>query len=178
MIEAEMIQEETVIPGCIEIVEQGIELLEKIDNDTYTFIAKPYIDSPIGSHMRHIIDLFLAVFQFDTSVINYNLRRRGHTVETCRQTALNELKQLRQDITELSTSELKRQIIICTENSISSSTSLNLNSSVERELSFASLHATHHYAIIKAILNFSGTKLDCQNFGYAPATTTFLKEQA
>ena len=171
------VQEQTVIPGCIEVVDQGIELLENITDKDYNYIAKPYIDSPIGSHMRHILDLFVAVFQFNSSIINYNLRRRGHAIETCRKSALGELYSLKDQLNELSLVDLKKSLLIRTENSLKSTVSLDINSTLERELSFAALHATHHYALIKAILTFCDTSV-CETFGYAPTTASFLRKEA
>ncbi len=53
-----------------------------MSDDTYQYISKPYVQSSIGQHIRHLIDNYLALQQgCEINHIDYNWRRRGAQVE-------------------------------------------------------------------------------------------------
>ena len=51
---------QTVI-GCLETLNQGLEFLERLSPEDYTFVAAPHVTSSIGEHYRHWLDLFHAI---------------------------------------------------------------------------------------------------------------------
>ena len=61
-----------------------------------------YVTSSIGQHFRHIVDLYLALRNAATedvcnvTTIDYDQRRRGASIETCKVTAVDELLQVKQ----------------------------------------------------------------------------------
>ena len=165
---------QTVI-GCLETLNQGLEFLEKLSPEDYTFIAAPHVSSSIGEHYRHWLDLFHAI-RLDCDKIDYNVRRRGHHVEREINTAKQEIKQLIEWLFELPANRLEQIVIVETEVLLSQTCAQEVQSSLARELTFAALHATHHFAMIKVMASLKGIASET-DFGLAPATVTYQRAQ-
>lgn len=160
------------IHSCLETLEQGREFLSGIEDEHYTYIAEPYVSSSIGQHFRHWLDIFHAL-RAAPQTVDYNQRRRGHPVESSRQVALNEIESL---IEWLEADDLapKDEIEVVTEVSLSQAEICTFNSTLERELVFAALHANHHFAMAKVVTSLLDVETSSA-FGIAPATATFLR---
>lgn len=171
----------TLIIGNVEGIDQALALLDLVSDDHYQHIAKPYVQSSIGAHLRHIIDMYFSVMSYsqprgsmDEILIDYDARRRGALVEVCRQTAIQELQLIKSWLRQLSQSDLSRLVTIQTEISIYQQHVCQMTSSLQRELLFVASHTTHHFSLIRAIAQ------DCQIetdtiFSYAPATASYLR---
>lgn len=167
------------IEGCLEVLSQASRCLEVLDDDDYRSSAVPYVTSTIGEHFRHWLDVFQAIHQANypaNSVIDYNQRRRGHAIETSRFRAQSEIAALTEWLVCLSESKLKQSVSIITEVSLSHTQACCMSSTLEREITFAALHANHHFAMIKVTANLMNKPIDA-DFGIAPATATFLRGQ-
>lgn len=161
--------------GNLDVIEQGLELLEGLNDEQYQFKAKPYVESSIGEHMRHNLDLYFSLIEEKAKgIIDYDFRRRGAQVERCRQTGINELKQIKIWLLALQPEDIYRQVEVKTEVRLNVSCSEQLGSSMARELIFVAAHAVHHYALIRISALFCEAEIDT-GFGYAPATTTYLR---
>jgi len=172
----------SVIVGNIEAIDQGIELVGKLTDSQYCHVAAPYVQSSIGQHFRHVVDMFFAIVASSSEgIIDYDRRRRGAAIETERQAALNELAQAREAMQGLlSEIELLLEqppVAIKSEVTIEQTHSVVINSTTLRELIFTSSHAVHHYALISVIAKLQGISLD-KNVGIAPATATFLRNES
>lgn len=163
------------VQGCLEILSQASRCLQMLDDEDYQASAKPFISSSIGEHFRHWLDVFNAI-QHASMVIDYNQRRRGHSVETSRSVALAEITVLANWLTGLSKKELKQNVSILTEVSVSHTQACLMSSTLEREITFAALHANHHFAMVKVAASLLNKAID-DDFGIAPATATFLRGQ-
>ena len=167
----------TVIASQLEIISQGQNYLELISDEEYNYIPSPNFVSSCGSHIRHIIDHYLAIkVGASTGLIDYDVRSRGEEVESNRLIAIEMLSEIANWINSLSVEDLNNQISISTEVSISKKETHSFSSSLGRELIFAASHAIHHYAIITQISTQLKTKTP-EGFGIAPATSSFLREQ-
>ena len=164
------------IQGAVEILNQGQEFLLAISDSDYLTRAKPHVSSSIGEHTRHTLDLFHALILQENATIDYNTRRRGHPVEFDRSIALKEIQYVINWLERLDHDDLKAPITVQTEVSMDTQVLANLPSTLEREITFAALHANHHYAMIKVITTFLDVET-CNTFGYAPTTNSFLREQ-
>lgn len=164
------------IHGCLETLEQGREFLNAIEDEHYTYVAEPYVSSSIGQHFRHWLDIFHALGATPQTV-DYNQRRRGHPVETSRHIALNEINRLIFWLESGLSLSPQTKIEVVTEVSLSQTESCTFQSTLERELAFAALHANHHFAMAKVVTSL--LKVETQSaFGLAPATATFLRGHA
>ncbi len=174
----------SIIIGNIEALDQGIHLVNALSDTQYRFTDASYTQSSIGQHFRHIIDMFMVVsYPDDPSIIDYDARRRGADVETCRDIAIRELNVIKAYITaylsdlDESVALLDQDVDIKTEVTIDETHSVVLRSNKLRELVFTSSHAVHHFALISMIAKIQGIALD-KNIGVAPATATFLRSAA
>lgn len=174
----------SVLVGNIEAIDQGIRLLDCVTDAQYRHLAVPYVRSSIGQHFRHVVDMFLAISnRRDVTLIDYDARRRGAKIETCRETATKELKVVKSwmsdRLVELDQGTLGMliDVAIKTEVTIEATHSVELRSTMLRELVFTSSHAVHHYALISVIAKIQGVNLEPE-LGVAPATATFLRQGA
>ena len=175
--------------GCIETLEQGYECLNSLTDEQYLCSAPPHVTSTIGEHFRHLLDLFHAVYNAHNTgktsgkettesgqAIDYNHRRRGHTVETSRQRALSEISHLIHWLEGMTQDELKASVNLFTEVSLTHQQSQQMTSTLERELTFIALHANHHFAMTKVTISLLDIQVN-DEFGLAPATLSYLREQ-
>lgn len=161
----------------LEILEQGRLYLKSVTHEEYVEIISPNFISSAGSHMRHIIDHYQSIVSgIDKGIIDYDLRFRGSDVEKSPQLAIKKLDQLAIWIESLSINELNKNIALSTEINPNCKEVCIVQTSVARELIFASSHAVHHYAMI-AQITFAQTTKTNSSFGLAPATATFLREE-
>lgn len=171
----------------MESLDQIITFIEGLTSTEYLYVATPLFDSSIGQHLRHIVDLYLALigssnaYHSETSnqnicSINYDIRRRGACIETDKDTGLDELSNIRKWLSNIAEHDINKEALVSTEVSLTSQQSEVFKSSFGRELCFASSHLTHHLAIMAAIAKMSGKEVD-PYLGLAPATATFTRNQ-
>ena len=174
-----------VIQGNIEAMDQGICLLNNLTDEQYVDVPHEYVSSSIGQHFRHILDLYQAVLQptrlcglqgSQTPLLNYDHRRRGASVETCRTTAIDEMNAIKRQLKRRA-SEPDRAVSVKTEVCLDNARSVALDSTLARELAFASCHATHHYALAAVIARLQGAEPDSA-IGLAPATASHIRNGA
>lgn len=166
------------VAGNLEAISQGLELCNQLDQASYNHKAVPYVQSSIGEHLRHIIDLYLAVKdETKVGVVDYDHRRRGAQVETDLETGINELMQVKTWLEQLTDSELAKSVSILSEASIATQQVCEMPSTMRRELLFVASHTIHHFALIKVIAVHCNVETS-EHLGYAPATATYLRGQA
>jgi len=166
-----------IINSCIEVLQQGERFLKTVSPASYQEITRPYFISSPGEHMRHILDHFIAIQKgLALSEIDYDLRQRGSNIETDKNLALIQLKEIRQWLLTLNKDDLNKTLKIKTEVSVIETSKAQALSSLERELIFAASHAAHHFSIISIAMQMQDLKLD-HNFGIAPATATYLRTE-
>ncbi|MEL0638467.1 MULTISPECIES: hypothetical protein [Marinomonas] len=164
-----------IILGCLETLQQGRQFLTSIDDEQYCYVAAPHVASSIGGHFRHLLDVFEAVYK-NQQCIDYNLRRRGHGIETSKVAALTAINQLISWLQLLENDVLTMQTRVITEVCLSKTQHGEMGSTVGRELTFAALHATHHFAMANVIVSLLNGRVSDQ-FGYAPSTVSYLRDQ-
>jgi len=166
-----------VIKGNLEGLKQAIEVVERLTDTAYTHVHKPYMQSSIGQHMRHIIDNYFALIQgLEKGHIDYNWRRRGAHVEQSRVTALAELNELDTWLINLNENDIEQKLTLVSEVCLAETQSDFARSNLHRELIFVASHCIHHIAIIS--MNMRLQEIDVpEHYGLAPATATFLRQQ-
>ena len=166
----------TVVQGFIEAIDQALEILRSIKSEDYREAAKPILDYSIGSHFRHNLDVFNSIKAgFDTGLVDYDIRRRGHSVEINIDEAVNEHQLLKEWVQSVADKDVNKIVKIKSEALLSKTKSIEIEGSLAREMLFASSHAVHHYAIISTALKYRGSVVD-KNIGYAPATASYLRD--
>jgi len=172
-----LLQMQQIINGSIEALDQIIDFIKRLDNTSYHQVPTPLFDSSIGQHLRHILDLYQPLLTLNHSqTINYDIRRRGISLETVRNDGLSELQQIKTWLSHLTPNRLVQSLQISTQVSIVNSSPIQCMSSFARELCFASSHLVHHLALMVAIVKYLGQPVDAQ-LGLAPSTAIFLRNQ-
>lgn len=158
------------VTGCLEVSAQALTLLERLTSQQYTHIASPLLQSSIGSHMRHILDVChaLAVWP-QSSMVDYDNRRRAHPVESQRDIAIDEWHRIRAWLGALTASQMETPVTVKSEVCLSRQVHREMPSTLGRELAFISSHAVHHMALIRVSLCAQGVEYE-NTFGVAPTT--------
>lgn len=172
-------REQAVIEGNLEALKQALAVLAGLTQVQYCHVASPYVESTIGQHFRHLADMFWAVLASDDSgVIDYDIRRRGADIENSKAAAVDEIQRILEWMQQLQTSNrrLNTAVVVKTEVKLTSTESVEITSTLERELIFASSHAVHHFALIAMIAKLQGADVP-KSAGLAPATASFIREQ-
>jgi uncharacterized damage-inducible protein DinB len=132
----------------------------------------------MGEHLRHIVDMYLALMNEPTvEVVDYDCRRRGAAIEQERAAGIQALESIRDWLLNLAPDRLDSPVTILSEASVTSRQICEMPSTLRRELLFVASHTIHHFALIRVVTIHLNVKTD-EGFGYAPATATYLREQA
>jgi len=159
------------------VLGQCTEYIDRVSDDQFVCQSAVVPGGTIGKHIRHTLDHFrCAISTCCTEAIDYDHRRRGVEVESCRKAAKDEIESLRSILSELDEDKLQEEmtarVMICSDGE-----TCDLTTSRAREIFFAMHHAIHHNAILMAI----GLELgfECpEGFGTAPSTINFEHSEA
>jgi hypothetical protein len=156
--------------GNSHLLRQAAALLERIDDRTYAEGGRAPDVSPVGVHLRHMIDHYRAFFSgLPAGRIDYDARMRQTAMETDRRLALATVLGLAGDLEAIDESTGAREILVSSRSAGDSSEPDWSRSTVKRELQFLVSHTVHHFALIKPMLQQEGVVVD-EQFGYAPST--------
>ena len=102
-----------IIKGCVESLDQMIEFIDGLSDDCYQQSPAPLFDSSIGQHLRHILDLYMALINpTQAHTIDYDIRRRGLALERVKIEGINELQLIRNRLLQLDVSTLGQSLSI------------------------------------------------------------------
>lgn len=151
------------------LLRQMRAMIQEMDDDTYTTPAPGRASGGVGGHVRHCLDHVGAlVHATRTGVVEYDRRRRGTDVESCRVAAVHQIGELIERLAALDQSMLDEPLLV--ESQIDPAGAMILTrSSVCREVAFVISHTIHHNAIVAQLLAGRALTLDAR-FGLAPAT--------
>jgi hypothetical protein len=160
------------------VIDQALTLLQGISETDYQKVLQPHFSGSVGAHIRHIVDHFLALKNgATTGHIDYNIRHRHNQVEQFPELAIEVLNDIKVWILSLDSSIFRKVVSVTTEIDIQHTKSATCESTVERELVFVSSHAIHHYALIRIMFSMQNKALP-DDFGYAPASITYINQSA
>lgn len=168
-----------IIEDNINILRQGIELVERIDNGLYANAVPPLLQYGAGSHFRHCIDFYNSLLSsFESGRINYVLRRRNQLIEIDRELAIAEIEAIVERLWRLTPDDLQRRVRVLSEDASGSLDDVAWScSSVMREMQSLLSHTIHHYAIIALALRLQGFEPPA-GFGVAPSTLAYWSQTA
>ena len=148
---------------------EGLELLESLDEHTFTVKSSRLHDSSIGEHMRHIIEHYISFLNgFESRQINYDARERDLRISDTSAFACDVIKKLTTSLNALPSNDETVDVRASTSLSSDEETQWS-QSTLKRELQFLQAHTIHHYALISMILRFHGVDSG-SSFGIAPST--------
>jgi len=157
---------------------QGKELLEQIDDATYTASSRSFSTHRVGGHLRHILEFYECFLDgMESSHIDYDSRKRDVSLETHRCAALAKIDSIIHALRTERALLSDRIVWVRMEDAQAVEVSeIFMISSTGRELQTLSSHTIHHFALIAMTLRAMGYEVD-RDFGVAPSTLRYRVAQ-
>jgi uncharacterized damage-inducible protein DinB len=151
------------------LLQQMRSMIEQMGDEAYTMPAPGRSSGGVGGHVRHCLDHVNAlVHATRTGIVEYDRRRRGTDMETCRAAAVQQIAELIARLAALDEAMLDEPLLVETQIDPAGAMILT-RSTVCREVAFVISHTIHHNAIVAQLLAGHPVSLDAR-FGLAPAT--------
>lgn len=158
-------------------LQQALDLLETLDDATYTRRVPECFDGWIGAHVRHLHDFYsLLLSGAPEGQVDYDSRERDPRLESERQYAMDKLKGLIKRLAELRPDAADRPLQARMDCPGDAPEGGWHQSTLGRELALLAFHDVHHYALIAFMLH----RMDIQpppGFGVAPSTLAYQEER-
>lgn len=151
---------------------QLVDVVERIDDETFVRADTAFTDSSIGKHVRHILDFYRCFFLgLEGAHVDYDDRTRDTAIETRRASAIEAACLAGENLLALDPA-IDRELMV------SSMTDVGVpatpcRSSIARELVFLQSHAIHHLAMAVLMMNRFGFPTEPE-WGLAPSTQDYL----
>lgn len=153
------------------LLEDGISILDGLDENLYVRSAAPLFESTIGAHWRHCLEHYqLLLAGLPDGRIDYTARVRDQRLETDRTVGVDAARDVLARIRAVPVDDAGRSLEVKLETG--GDTDEWAATSLARELDALLGHTVHHYAIIAAILRHHGCPAD-RTFGIAPSTLRY-----
>lgn len=167
------------VDESIQALRQLDALLCRMDEDTYRHTLGATGNHAAGKHVRHIIDHYDAFFHaFDQPssvlLVNYENRRREARLESNPAVASRRVQAVIQSLRQLIEVDHQLPVIHV---SVCAQRTIELESSIGRELIFLSSHTIHHMAIIGMLADLLGVPVS-ETFGVHPSTLRYRSRHA
>lgn len=159
------------IPAIQKTLLELYNLVSKLTDEEYCFPCYDLSNATIGEHTRHIIEMFQCLEnQYDNGVVNYDIRKRDHLIQTNTAFAKECITAILDQIDRRNKNIQLQQIVDGEE--------LLIESNYHRELLYNLEHCIHHQALIKVAVIQSATVEIDENFGVARSTIEYRKQCA
>ncbi len=165
---------EPVAAAAAALLGQFAEFIRTLDDRVYTHESATVVGGTIGKHLRHSLDHFRAAIAGragNDAEIDYDHRERCVPMESDRRAALAAIAELCGAVALLGPADLDSPVRIRVMLAADGSC-VRLGSTLGRELAFATHHAIHHQAMVRAIAAEFGVRVGPE-FGKAPSTLNF-----
>lgn len=158
-------------PSIHKALDELSDVLSRLSNEDYTVSCFGLSGATIGEHTRHIIEMFQCLErQYDSAIINYDLRKRDYTIQTDTVTAKNAIAAILNQLNKANKNLELQQTI--------EGEAISISTNYYRELVYNLEHCIHHQALIKvALLQLKHFSID-DNFGVARSTIEYRKQCA
>lgn len=165
------------IRANIDLLLQGITLLDEISDSAYRDPVPVLMMQRVGPQLRHVLEFYQCFLDgLESGHVDYDARKRDELVEASRTVAITKMYCLVARLRSLSVLKGDGVILTAMEDCPGDFPDRFLTSSVERELQVLCSHTIHHYALIAFILAAHGVKV-AKNFGVAPSTLRYRNQE-
>lgn len=140
--------------------------LTAIDQSSYTSV-NPKGNASVGQHVRHTLEFYQCLLRAE-NVVNYDLRKRDVLIESSPEHAAHTLREI---LNQLRLFGSDRELTLETGTGKNGSISLELPTTLVRELFYVLEHAIHHMALIRVLIKDQHPNFELsENFGVAHST--------
>jgi len=148
--------------------------IDKLSQEQYIQPCRTLLNSTIGQHARHIIELFQCLENgYDEGLVNYEKRKRDVLIETNKLFATELLSEVHSG---LNRANKTLNLEACYDDQLDFPITISTN--FYREIAYNLEHTIHHMALIRiGISEIADISLPAE-FGVASSTLKFRKECA
>jgi len=158
------------IHANLSLLDQVLELLERLEPETYVKTSPIFGNSAIGGHVRHSLEHYESLLTgLPEGRVNYDRRARNPIIETQPAAAIASTQNLKTKLSALGVADQPQEIRVLMDHDAGSPNEEWQHSSTCRELQFLISHTIHHYAIIAGLCRLHGVAVR-ESFGVAPST--------
>ncbi len=147
-------------------LDELVILLEQLDNKDYSRKCTELGNATIGEHTRHIIEMFICLeTQYNSGIINYDLRERNLLLQSDTACAVNAINSLKKNLSKPDKALILQQVL--------NGNAIKINTNYNRELLYNLEHCIHHQALIKVgLIDLKNIRLN-SGFGVASSTIEY-----
>jgi uncharacterized damage-inducible protein DinB len=161
----------------IRYLDQALELLAQLDDETYRRPYPPMFNSGIGAHLRHVLDHYRSFLDGIASRrIDYDARARDPRIESDCDHAASIVREIVAGLAAVPDAGTSLLVKMDSDERAEPVADWQ-RSSVGRELQFLVSHTVHHYALIAVLLRLHGIAPE-EEFGCAPSTLRYQRDQS
>jgi hypothetical protein len=172
------VEENRLVAGCVSVLEQGLALIDRLDDRLYSGTARLPVQGGVGSHFRHCLDYYQSFLEgVRTGRVDYNRRERDALVARDRACAAVRIEIIIEELRALSDLPGDTTLLVSPEDDDPSDADAWCASTLARELQSLLSHTVHHYALVALILRLQGFEPG-EEFGIAPSTLAYWRQQA
>ncbi len=166
-----MSQREALIRSNVRILDEGIRVIERLDDATYARSEPRLASSGVGSHVRHCIDFYECLFAgLVDGRVNYDARERDVRLERSCSAVIQRLRDVKSRLRGMRGAGVPRPLVVRLDAAQTGSDEVPwTTSSLDRELQSLISHTVHHFAVVAMILRVAGHDPG-REFGVAPST--------
>ncbi len=152
------------------VLSELIDVLGPVTPGAYAAsCGSQFFDASIGGHVRHCLDHARAFIDGRVAgAIDYDHRERGTVIESDPTAAMLEIRSLVISLLAISASDELSPIAVHVMPTRSGDT-VQVQSTVGRELAFVLSHTIHHNATVRSMAHALGLSVPA-SFGFAPST--------
>ena len=143
--------------------------LELLTDSQYVHASRILSNATIGQHTRHIIELFTCLEEgYDKGIVNYEHRKRDLAIETQKNTAIVQMKNIYSAL-----GRENKPLLLQGSYNDNTAEEITVETNYFREIIYNLEHAIHHMALIKVgIREVSAIEVP-DEFGVASSTLKF-----
>jgi hypothetical protein len=159
------------VADCVRVLEQGLALIERLDERLYAETLGLPVRSGVGEHLRHCLDFYQSFLAGVASGrVDYNRRERDALVGRDPAFAATKLRIVISELRRLPAG-VEAGVLVSLEDEAGASSEPPrwCGSTVSRELQFLLSHTVHHYALVALMLRLRGFEPG-EEFGVASST--------
>jgi DinB superfamily len=174
-----MVQHQEALAGNHEVLAQAADLLGRMSDATYADGGAAPGVSPIGVHVRHVLDHYRALVDgLESGRIDYEARHRRGPLERDRSLALAEVRALGAALDQAAREPEDRELQVNLRSVADPEAGPDWSrSTLKREFQFLVSHTVHHFALIRTLLAAVGIDPG-ESFGVAPSTVAARRREA
>ena len=159
--------------AIVNVFHQLDESLRNLSEAQYRQPVKILFDATIGQHVRHIIELYICLYNgYETGVVNYDKRKRDIRIETDKDLAIELMEMITSNLDKFN----KDLLLVASYDNHAAAVPVATN--YYREIIYNLEHTVHHMALVRVGIHAVSTIAIPDDFGVASSTLKYRKECA